>query len=110
LPPNGDIINWAIAGRLVGRVLRNQLALKGALENGLAQPPGAGKVGLDGNLQLLDDRQVALDFGDDALLFSERRKGNRQNADSGNAKGSLSCCSTVLSKLSFNKMKHTQIE
>jgi hypothetical protein len=62
-----------LARRFVGGVLGDEFAGDGAGEDRLAQPLGALEVGVDRLLHLLDDRQPALDHGDDAVPFGEGR-------------------------------------
>jgi hypothetical protein len=62
-------------GFVVG-VLGDEAALKGALEDRLAQPLGAAEVRLDGGLQRGDDGEAALDFFDDAVLLLDGWDGN----------------------------------
>ena len=69
------------ARRFVGRVPRDEFAGEGAGEDRLAQPLGALEVGGDRLLHLLDDRQPALDLGDDAVLFGEGWDGNLLSTD-----------------------------
>ena len=63
------------AGRFVIRVLGHKLALEGAFEDGLAQPVCTFQVGFDLRFKLINNRETALSFGYDALLFGGRRQG-----------------------------------
>ena len=58
-------------------LLAEQSTGKRLLKNRLPQAVGAGEVGLDSGFEFLDDRQAALDFGDNLLLFNERRQKER---------------------------------
>jgi hypothetical protein len=69
------------AGRFVVGVLGHQLALEGALQDGLAQPLGALQVGLDLHFKLVNHGEAALDFGDDAVLLGEWGQRNTQRLD-----------------------------
>jgi hypothetical protein len=65
------------AGGLVVGVLGDELAGEGAGEDGLAEGGAAEEVALDGLLQGVEDGEAALDFGDDAELFFQRRQRDR---------------------------------
>jgi hypothetical protein len=58
------------------RVLRDELALEGELEDGLAEALRAGELGADGLLDFVSNREEAVDFGDDSVLLGQRRQRN----------------------------------
>src|SRR5208282_2461867 len=62
------------ARRFVIGVLGHQLALEGALQDGLAQPLGPLQVGLNLHFKLVNHRETALDLSEDAVLLGQRRQ------------------------------------
>ncbi len=62
------------------RIVGDQLAGEGGGEDGLAQALGALEIGLHLGLGFAQDGEAAVDFGDDAVLFGERRNRNRKSA------------------------------
>jgi hypothetical protein len=66
--------------RFVARVLGDELALEGALQDCLPQPLAALQVGLGDRFQFVDDRETALDLGDHGVLFDNWRKWNRRRS------------------------------
>ena len=63
--------------RFVGRVLRDQLALEGALQDALPEAGGALEVGFDLTLPLHDYRKPPFDLGNDLPLFRQERDRKR---------------------------------
>jgi hypothetical protein len=65
-------------GRFVVRVLRDEAALKGTLEDALAEAGGAVEVGLDLSLDLFHDGESSINLLNDLGLLISRRKNDGQ--------------------------------
>ena len=69
------------AGGFVLRVLGYEFALEGALEDRLTQPLSTLQVSNDGSFEFIDDGKTTLDLGNNAMLFSKRRKRKNDRLD-----------------------------